>query len=38
MSDDLNDMIIDDIGATEKNKTADIMKKWIKKGAKEKII
>ena len=38
LSDDLNDMIIDEVKATEKNKTADLMKKWIKKNAKAKII
>jgi hypothetical protein len=38
LSDDLNDMIIDEVKATEKNKTADIMKKWLKKSVKPKII
>lgn len=31
-------MVIDEVKATEKNKTGDVMKKWIKKGAKDKII
>lgn len=31
-------MIVDEVKATEKNKTADLMKKWIKKNAKPKII
>lgn len=35
MNDDLNDMIIDDIKATEKNKCGTEMKKWLKKNAKE---
>jgi activator of HSP90 ATPase len=38
LSDDLNDMIVDEVRATEKNKTADLLKKWIKKNAKAKII
>jgi hypothetical protein len=38
LSDDLNDMIVDDVKATEKNKTADLIKKWIKKNVKAKII
>ena len=38
LSDDLNDMIVDDVKATEKNKTADLIKKWIKKNTKAKII
>jgi predicted transcriptional regulator len=38
LSDDLNDMIVDDVKATEKNKTAELLKKWIKKNAKAKII
>lgn len=31
-------MIVDDVRATEKNKTADLIKKWLKKNAKAKII
>lgn len=31
-------MIIEEIKANEKNKTGDLMKKWIKKNGKEKII
>jgi len=31
-------MIIEEIKANEKNKTGDLMKKWIKKSAKEKIV
>lgn len=38
LSDDLSDMIVDDVKSTEKNKTGDLMKKWIKKSAKDKII
>jgi hypothetical protein len=38
LSDDLNDILIEDVKATEKNKTADLLKKWIKKNAKAKII
>lgn len=38
LSDDLSDMIIDEVKATEKNKTGDLMKKWIKKNAKPRII
>ena len=36
--DDLNDMIIDDVKSTEKNKCGNEMKKWIKKNAKESLI
>ena len=38
LSDDLNDMIIDDVKSNEKNKTGDLMIKWIKKNAKDKIV
>ena len=38
LSDDLNDMIIDDVKSNEKNKTGDLMKKWIRKNAKDKIV
>lgn len=38
LSDDLNDMVVDDVRATEKNKTADLIKKWLKKNAKAGII
>ena len=38
MNDDLNDIIIDDIKATEKNKCGSEMKKWVKKFAKEQVI
>lgn len=38
LSDDLNDMIIDEVKSNEKNKTGDLMKKWIKKNAKDKIV
>lgn len=38
MSDDLTDMVIDEVKSTEKNKTGELMKKWIKKNAKERII
>jgi len=38
LSDDLNDMVIDDVKATEKNKIADLMKKWLKKNVKAKVI
>jgi activator of HSP90 ATPase len=38
LSDDLNDLIIDEVKATEKNKAADALKKWIKKNAKASII
>jgi hypothetical protein len=31
-------MIVDDVKATEKNKTADLIKKWLKKNVKAKII
>jgi hypothetical protein len=31
-------MVIEDVKATEKNKTAELIKKWIKKSAKAKII
>jgi hypothetical protein len=31
-------MIVDDIKATEKNKSAEILKKWLKKNAKQRII
>ena len=31
-------MIIDDVKSNEKNKTGDLMKKWIKKNAKDKIV
>ena len=37
-SDDLNDLVIDEVKATEKNKTGELIKKWIKKNAKAKII
>lgn len=31
-------MIIDEVKATEKNKTGDLMKKWLKKNCKEKMV
>ena len=31
-------MVIEDVKSTEKNKTGDLVKKWIKKNAKEQII
>jgi hypothetical protein len=31
-------MIIDEVKSTEKNKTGDVMKKWIKKNGKERMI
>ncbi len=38
LNDDLNDMIIDDIKATQKNKAGDELKKYLKKNAKEAIM
>ena len=38
LSDDLNDMVIEDVKSNEKNKTAELVKKWVKKSAKAKII
>ena len=38
LSDDLTDMVIEEVKSTEKNKTGDLMKKWIKKNAKDKMI
>lgn len=38
LSDDLTDMVFEDIKATEKNKCGSEIKNWIKKNAKEKII
>lgn len=38
LSDDLNDLVLEDIKATEKNKCGEEIKKWIKKNAKPKII
>jgi hypothetical protein len=37
-SDDLSDMVIDDVKATEKNKCGEELKKWIKKNGKERVI
>ena len=31
-------MVIEEVKSTEKNKTGDIMKKWIKKNVKDKIV
>lgn len=38
LSDDLNDMIVEDFKASQKNKTGDLVKKWVKKNVKAKII
>lgn len=38
LSDDLNDLVFEDVKATEKNKCGQEIKKWIKKNAKPKII
>ena len=38
LSDDLNDMVIDDVKAVEKNKTGELMKKELKKNAKKHMI
>jgi hypothetical protein len=38
LSDDLNDMVIEDVKTTEKNKTAELIKKWVKKNVKAKIV
>lgn len=31
-------MVIDEVKANEKNKTGELMKKWVKKNAKEKMV
>ena len=38
LSDDLNDMIIDEVKATQKNKTGEALKKEVRKNAKKHII
>ena len=38
LSDDLNDMIIDEVKATQKNKTGEALKKGVRKNAKKHII
>lgn len=38
LNDDLTDMIIDDVKATEKNKCGSEMKKWLKKNVKDEVI
>jgi hypothetical protein len=38
LSDDLNDLVIQEVKATEKNSCGEEIKKWIKKNAKAKII
>jgi hypothetical protein len=38
LSDDLSDMIVDDVKADQKNNCGEEMKKWVKKNAKEKLV